>query len=408
MFSPLRNASRPSKSPDRVAFTLIELLVVIAVIGILIGMLLPAVQKVREAAYRGTCTNNMKQLGLAIHGFVGTNGIVPQTEFEVGCQSGSTTWGWMPRILAFLERNDLAVYVNLNDAAGCASGLPLRKAIIQSFACPSDPQPTTNQTYRDYAALAGSSSGVWCAPDWGMPCSIAANSGYDYGHLPTPGATSTSRCYGMDASYKGSFGDGYINSCGNGWPGTGCGAESIYDASGSWGTYHTGGDPDPADGAPLPTHFYGTNIAGKGGRGFFAGGQGLVCSVGMTPLSPPVRFSDVTDGLTNTIMIGHSVHVQAYSKTAWWQGESICGTSLPPNFLKDCMKTNTSPIWSPTATCTAGGGYVAKLTGFNSYHPGCILVTMGDASVRVINENINQVTYNALGSRAGGELIADY
>src|SRR5262245_47432978 len=98
--------------PDRrSAFTLIELLVVIAIIGVLVGMLLPAIQKVRESAFRATCSNNLKQIGLAMHMFEGTYGYFPPARSDgtngVWPPNNPKDHGMFAMILPYIEQGNI-------------------------------------------------------------------------------------------------------------------------------------------------------------------------------------------------------------------------------------------------------------------------------------------------------------
>jgi prepilin-type N-terminal cleavage/methylation domain-containing protein len=108
-------------SHRRRGFTLIELLVVIAIIAVLISLLLPAVQSAREAARRAQCTNNLKQIGLAVHNYLSSNNSLPPAYIPYGVGPGGTNTGQsfsgLARMLPFLEQNSIYNAINFNVSA---------------------------------------------------------------------------------------------------------------------------------------------------------------------------------------------------------------------------------------------------------------------------------------------------
>jgi prepilin-type processing-associated H-X9-DG protein len=125
----------------------VELLVVIAIIGILIALLLPAVQAAREAARRAQCTNNLKQIGLALHNYHDTHRRFPplSVRFSAPLPAGVNSWStqelsWMTRILPYIEQQTIYTQINFADCEtwNKSPGSTLRGLNINGFRCPSD------------------------------------------------------------------------------------------------------------------------------------------------------------------------------------------------------------------------------------------------------------------------------
>jgi prepilin-type N-terminal cleavage/methylation domain-containing protein/prepilin-type processing-associated H-X9-DG protein len=371
-------------------FTLIELLVVIAIIAVLIALLLPAVQSAREAARRAQCTNNLKQIGLALANYQDQFGSYPPggitatartspTEFANPWDPGANQLNFRALILPQMEGSNAynAMNIMLNPSTNNGAQFTAWNTVFASWLCPSDGNNgngrVTNGYFTDDELHA----------NWG-PCPINPATGQVSPTIPV-------------SNYAGSFGDNY---CGGILAGAGLPWETPEGTTPPLGQSRIGWDGywGTAFGPPN----YGNNPPSLVGtmRGFFD----------YRGTQKPPNIAAVTDGTSNSIIVGEVLPSNAADSNFWMQNGGYAGTTVPLGFNSNTIVPVakgpcSSTTWqSPSAPVGCRFGASAK--GFISLHPGGSNFAFADGSVHFLKNSINLRTYCALGSRAGGEVIS--
>jgi prepilin-type N-terminal cleavage/methylation domain-containing protein/prepilin-type processing-associated H-X9-DG protein len=303
--------------PDRQgrrAFTLIELLVVIAIIAILIGLTASAVQRVRAAAARAQCVNNLKQIGLALQNYHNTNRCLPpgyRSDFDTAGNDTGPGWGWASFTLTYLEQQPLFATIRFDQGIDAAVNAGPRVQVVPVFLCAADSAAPTWTATR-YDILSGKPVATIC--------DIASSN--------------------------------YVG-------------------------------------------VYGTTEPGVDGDGVFF-------------RNSKVRFGEITDGTSNTLMVGERSHVLCQ---ATWAGSVTKANLFPPpgSPAPPVVDNASGMVLGHTGDQNGPGGPGSYVNQFSSPHAAGAHFLFADGHVAFLSSLMDYATYKALSTRAGGEAVSgDY
>jgi prepilin-type processing-associated H-X9-DG protein len=340
----------------RVAMTLIELLVVIAIIAILIGLLVPAVQRVREAAARSQCQNNLKQIGIALHGYHSACKVLPPAfpATPKGSYVGNVpdyfyTWSVLAQLNPHLDQTAIYNHMNLDEPLFTLPTLNISsdnqyavQQTIPLFLCPSDRMRPVGGGY-----------------------GVSVLGPVNYGACLGSGTTNG------DAPY------------GNPW-----------DADGMFQAQIGISFAQVTDGLSNTAAFSESTL-----------GEGPTMVNGAIPGSPQTVYANVSPPLTPSACASATLwNVQMLRGYLWASGEIRCASY-------NHYYTPNAPQYDCISNISAAGEEQYTAEGFKaarSKHPGGVNVLLGDGAVKFVANSIQADVWTALGTRAGGEPIGDF
>jgi prepilin-type N-terminal cleavage/methylation domain-containing protein/prepilin-type processing-associated H-X9-DG protein len=360
----------PSRREDpRGGFTLIELLVVIAIIAVLIGLLLPAIQKVREAANRLKCQNNLKQLGIACHAYHASYGRFPPAgQGYAWCVSAAGGPGdaaaynsnGLVLLLPYVEQDSLYNRFNLSQASALI-GTTRGTAPWQNANGSMVGDPLTNGN----AALAGNALNLFSCPSDPIPAIGAGRVGPPGGAYTSNGVNGNKQLLGVYYGPGGSF----------------QGAASNYDFIASAADFS------------------------RCNNWRTMGAQRRIFGENST-----TRIADVTDGTSNTLMVGETTRLYANGNSLAW---SYRGWVMPGVEVYDSATDAGINLWFMPWVTTSWATYIPRVgichtwwANAASLHPGGCNFTFADGSVHFVSQMIDKPTLLALATMAGGEVVS--